>query len=58
MNGVPYEADSLEDTRSLPPHGSITIRSRFLDYPGKYVYHCHILFHEDKGMMGIVEVVE
>ena len=35
----------------------ITIRSRFLDFTGKYVYHCHILDHEDMGMMGIVEVV-
>jgi len=58
VNGEPYEASSLEDTRPLPPNGSITMRTRFLDYTGKYVYHCHLLFHEDMGMMGIVEVVE
>jgi FtsP/CotA-like multicopper oxidase with cupredoxin domain len=58
VNGEPYEAYSWEDTRGLPPNGSITMRSRFLDFTGKYVYHCHILFHEDMGMMGIVEVVE
>jgi FtsP/CotA-like multicopper oxidase with cupredoxin domain len=23
-----------------------------------FVYHCHILDHEDRGMMGVVEVVE
>lgn len=57
INGEPYEATSMEDTRPLPPNGSITMRTRFLDFTGKYVYHCHILFHEDMGMMGIVEVV-
>jgi suppressor of ftsI len=24
---------------------------------GRFVYHCHSVNHEDKGMMGIVEVV-
>ena len=28
------------------------------DYPGKFVFHCHILFHEDHGMMAVVEVTE
>jgi FtsP/CotA-like multicopper oxidase with cupredoxin domain len=58
VNGEPVEVYGWEDTRGLPPNGSITIRHRFLDFTGKYVYHCHILFHEDMGMMGIVEVVE
>ncbi len=58
INGEPYEATGWEDTRPLPPHGSITMRSRFIDFTGKYVYHCHILGHEDRGMMGVVEVVE
>jgi FtsP/CotA-like multicopper oxidase with cupredoxin domain len=31
---------------------------QFLDYSGKFVYHCHILGHEDFGMMAVVEVVE
>jgi FtsP/CotA-like multicopper oxidase with cupredoxin domain len=33
-------------------------RTRFLDFPGKFVYHCHILDYEDQGMIGVVEVVE
>ncbi len=57
VNGVPVEVLSFEDTRGIPPNGSLTIRHRFLDFTGKYVYHCHLLFHEDHGMMGIVEVV-
>ena len=36
--------------------GYFKMRSRFVDYPGFYVLHCHILAHEDRGMMTIVEV--
>jgi FtsP/CotA-like multicopper oxidase with cupredoxin domain len=33
------------------------MRSRFVDYHGTYVMHCHILIHEDRGMMFTVSVV-
>ncbi len=46
------------DTISLPPRGEVVIRSRFLDFTGRFVYHCHILVHEDNGMMAVIEVVE
>jgi len=36
--------------------GYFKMRSRFVDYPGYYVLHCHILAHEDRGMMATVEV--
>jgi hypothetical protein len=29
----------------------VTIKFLVEDYPGKYVFHCHILKHEDQGMM-------
>ncbi len=32
------------------------IWNRFSDYPGAYVFHCHILIHEDRGMMQNVRV--
>jgi FtsP/CotA-like multicopper oxidase with cupredoxin domain len=38
--------------------GYYKMRSRFVDYPGLYVMHCHILIHEDRGMMYSVEVVK
>lgn len=38
--------------------GYYKMRSRFVDYPGVYVMHCHILIHEDRGMMYSVEVVK
>ena len=35
----------------------ITFESNFVDFPGKFVEHCHIVAHEDLGMMSAVEVV-
>jgi FtsP/CotA-like multicopper oxidase with cupredoxin domain len=39
-----------------PIPGSFTMRSRFVDYPGYFVIHCHILSHEDRGMMTVVSI--
>jgi len=36
--------------------GYFKMRSRFVDYQGLYVLHCHILIHEDRGMMFRVNV--
>lgn len=58
INGEAVPVRSFEDTTAIPPRGSITMRTRFEDFSGKFVYHCHILGHEDAGMMGIVEVVD
>ena len=35
----------------------VKILMDFEDYPGSYVNHCHILFHEDAGMMAVVRVI-
>jgi len=37
--------------------GSITFKSRYETFTGKFVIHCHILRHEDAGMMQAVEIV-
>jgi FtsP/CotA-like multicopper oxidase with cupredoxin domain len=37
--------------------GYFKMRTRFVDYTGAYVVHCHILIHEDRGMMQLVQVV-
>lgn len=39
------------DTVNIPINGSVKIKFMVDDYPGKYVFHCHILKHEDQGMM-------
>ncbi len=57
QRGVRPEYWPWQDTVSLPVDRSIKIRSRFLDYPGRFLLHCHILLHSDLGMMQNVEVV-
>ena len=57
VNGRPIPVRYSEDTTGVPPFGEITMRTRFLDFPGRWVYHCHILLHEDNGMMGTVKAL-
>ena len=46
------------DTVSVPRNGGrVVFRSRFADYTGRWIHHCHILMHEDMGMMQEVECV-
>jgi FtsP/CotA-like multicopper oxidase with cupredoxin domain len=50
-----------KDTVYLPPGGSVRLALRFTDYADPdtpYMYHCHLLQHEDAGMMGQFVVVE
>jgi FtsP/CotA-like multicopper oxidase with cupredoxin domain len=42
---------AFKDT--LPP-----LRTRYLRFTGKFVLHCHILQHEDQGMMQLVEITD
>ncbi len=46
------------DTAIVPRGGSLTFRTRFLDFTGKYVLHCHMMNHEELGMMQVVEVYQ
>jgi FtsP/CotA-like multicopper oxidase with cupredoxin domain len=46
-----------KDGTAVTIPGYYKMRSRFVDYPGLYVMHCHILIHEDRGMMFSVEVL-
>jgi suppressor of ftsI len=64
INGVGQNEDSLRDTFSVPPAtddgpGVLKVVIPFTDpvIVGRFVYHCHAVDHEDKGMMAIVEVV-
>ena len=51
-------------TRLLFPHGAATVPIRALscawifdpNIAGTFVYHCHILDHEDAGMMAKIQV--
>jgi suppressor of ftsI len=57
VNGKPVPVRYSEDTTLVPPFGEITMRTRYLDFPGRWVFHCHILLHEDHGMMGTVRAL-
>jgi FtsP/CotA-like multicopper oxidase with cupredoxin domain len=46
-----------EDNLLLPPNSSSIIRTRPTGFTGKFVFHCHITFHEDHGMMAAVQVL-
>jgi FtsP/CotA-like multicopper oxidase with cupredoxin domain len=59
INGVALEKPLWRDTFVLPggDDDSITFESNFVDFTGKFVNHCHVLSHEDLGMMEAVEVI-
>ncbi|HAM12369.1 MAG: multicopper oxidase family protein [Microbacterium sp.] len=46
----------VRDVVDVPAGGAVTVRIAFDRLPARTVYHCHILDHEDLGMMGVVEV--
>ena len=41
----------LKDTIRVNPNEIVEIAVRFTTYSGRYMYHCHILEHEDRDMM-------
>src|SRR5262249_11934377 len=51
-----YPYVSLRDTVNIPAGGNVVIRFRVSPILGKFVFHCHILAHEDAGMMLAVDV--
>jgi len=66
INNVPLPPGQQQfyDTFQIPywkgtgPYPSITVAMDFRgDIAGDFVYHCHILDHEDNGMMAIIRVL-
>jgi FtsP/CotA-like multicopper oxidase with cupredoxin domain len=64
-NGVPVDEPFLRDTINVPywdgtspQYPSVKLRMDFRDpnAVGTFVYHCHLLEHEDGGMMGLIRV--
>jgi FtsP/CotA-like multicopper oxidase with cupredoxin domain len=64
--GKPVNEDFLRDTVNVPYYNghtlaypSVRLRMDFRDpnIVGTFVYHCHLLEHEDKGMMGSIQVI-
>jgi FtsP/CotA-like multicopper oxidase with cupredoxin domain len=64
-NGIPLDEPYLRDTINVgywdgksPQYPSVKLRMDFRDpgAVGTFVYHCHLLEHEDGGMMGLIRV--
>jgi len=55
-DGKPEPFRSWKDTINVPKHSTVRIVIHLADFAGKWMYHCHILDHEDHGMMGIFEL--
>ena len=51
-NDRPESLLAWRDTVLVPRGETVCIRIPFRDFTGKTVYHCHVLDHEDLGMMG------
>lgn len=45
----------LPDSAGNP--GTLVLRQRYVRYTGRFVMHCHVLGHEERGMMQLVEIV-
>lgn len=57
----PAELTGAKDTVFIPRHETVRIAVRFADYTDQdvpYMYHCHLLRHEDNGMMAQFTVVD
>jgi hypothetical protein len=54
-DGIPHALDDNErgrkDTVRVNPNEVVDIVVRFEVFSGRYMYHCHILEHEDRDMM-------
>lgn len=50
-------APNLGPEESVIQPGMLSIRTRFEDYAGLFVMHCHRLNHEDNGLMALVNVI-
>jgi FtsP/CotA-like multicopper oxidase with cupredoxin domain/peroxiredoxin len=63
-NGLPVLKETLtdgpvwRDTVKIPGNGSVTMRTHYTDFIGTFVQHCHILDHEDQGMMQLIDIYD
>jgi FtsP/CotA-like multicopper oxidase with cupredoxin domain len=57
-NGNPcFPYETMKETWSVHPGETLALKLKFTDHTGVYMLHCHILEHEDDGMMTQFEVV-
>lgn len=52
---LPAYHQGWKDTVYIPPGGRVRLAIEFVDFPDPhtpFMFHCHLLYHEDNGMMG------
>lgn len=52
INGKPIQG-AMRDTVLIPAHGTIKVQFD-ANNPGNWMIHCHVLYHSEGGMMGIL----
>jgi spore coat protein A len=55
--GACYPYEALKETWYLAPGEVLEVKLKFTDHVGMYMLHCHMMEHEDDGMMTQFEVV-
>ena len=54
-NGKPAQYREWQDTVLMAPREKVEI-AFVADNPGDWMFHCHILEHQESGMMGVIRV--
>jgi suppressor of ftsI len=57
LAGRPVPYVEHVDNLALPPRSKSEILLQPTDFIGRFVFHCHVTLHEDRGMMATVQVV-
>ena len=54
-DGRPLDSPTWRDVVNVPARSNVKVRVACDTFGGRTVYHCHILDHEDRGMMVVIE---
>jgi FtsP/CotA-like multicopper oxidase with cupredoxin domain len=56
LDVVPLPLPAVDGSGNVTQPGYVIIRQEYADFTGQYVMHCHILGHEERGMMQVLQV--
>ncbi|HEY8322486.1 MAG TPA: multicopper oxidase domain-containing protein, partial [Candidatus Baltobacteraceae bacterium] len=56
-DNVNVPAPTMGAREAVVTPGTLTMRTKFVDFTGLYVLHCHRLNHEDNGLMAMIDVI-
>ncbi len=58
IDGTPAAEPAWHDTVNVPAGAKMLIRTALEERPGTWMFHCHILEHAERGMMGELVVTD